>query len=171
MVCGLPFPRWLQVRDDTSLSCAQRKLYSGCYRCSSPLPHKLSPPSFEPAKRPASGRFCASGLGFAIRNDMRNLSPNGRLSPKLGGWPIYSTSFFISLLNILVSFRNRKIGIPFACLWLVELANRLTRPQPVSPLGLSKCGNRFELPNWKSSGCHLPRCLRRCLRRMRRGIN
>ena len=171
MVCGLPFPRWLQVRDDTSLSCAQRKLYSGCYRCSSPLPHKLSPPSFEPAKRPASGRFCASGLGFAIRNDMRNLSPNGRLSPKLGGWPIYSTSFFISLLNILVSFRNRKIGIPFACLWLVELANRLTRPQPVSPLGLSKCGNRFELPNWKSSGCHLPRCLRRCLRRMRREIN
>jgi hypothetical protein len=33
-------------------------------------------------------------LGVRERNDTVNLSPNADLSPKLGAWPIYSTSFF-----------------------------------------------------------------------------
>jgi hypothetical protein len=66
---------------------------------SSRFPSKASPPNFEPVKRPGSGQFCGLGLGFLLRNDTRNLSPNGPLSPDLGGWPIYSTSFFLSIFN------------------------------------------------------------------------
>jgi hypothetical protein len=40
-------------------------------------------------------------------------SLKANLSPKLGTWPIYSTSFFAT--GGLASFANRKVGIPFAC--------------------------------------------------------
>src|ERR1700712_632057 len=45
-------------RHDDVLSCPQRMFAPGTYRCSSPLPHKHSPPDLEPLKRPAFGRFC-----------------------------------------------------------------------------------------------------------------
>ena len=87
-------------RDDGGPAYAQRSLDPSSYRCSSPLPHKNSPPDLEPLKRPASGRFCRSGLGLITRNDTGKLSLNGLLSPELEGWPIYSTSFFGSVFNV-----------------------------------------------------------------------
>jgi hypothetical protein len=77
----------------------QRMLDPSTYRCSSPSSAKHSPSNFHLVKRPASGRFCGLGLGFVDRNDTGNLSLNARLSPKLGGWPIYSTSFFLSVIS------------------------------------------------------------------------
>jgi hypothetical protein len=41
-----------------------------------------------------------SGLEFVNRNDTENLSVSAGLSPKLGGWPIYSTSFLPSIFNV-----------------------------------------------------------------------
>jgi hypothetical protein len=38
------------------------------------------------------------------RNDQPIFSPTGVLSPKLGAWPIYSTSFFPNNFNDLTSF-------------------------------------------------------------------
>jgi hypothetical protein len=54
-------------------------------------------------------------LGVRGRIVTANWSPNGLFSPKLGTWPIYSTSFFASDFSSLVSFPNRKVGIPFPC--------------------------------------------------------
>jgi hypothetical protein len=73
---------------------AQRMLDPSTYRCSSPLRTKLSPPFSGPRKSPTAAGFWASGLGVRERNDTVNLSPNADFSPKLGAWPIYSTSFF-----------------------------------------------------------------------------
>jgi len=64
-----------------------------------PSPAKRSPQNFRPLNRPGSGRICASGLGFFNQNDTENLAPDARLSPKLGGWPIYSASFVMSNFN------------------------------------------------------------------------
>ena len=89
---------------------------SNPFPCSSPLRTKLSPPFSGPQKSPTAAGICASGLGVRERNDTVNCSPNADLSPKLGAWPIYSTSFFGSKFNILTSFLRRKVGIPFACL-------------------------------------------------------
>jgi hypothetical protein len=75
---------------------------------------KHSPSNFGPRKRLGSGRFCASGLGFVDRNDTENLSLNGRLSPELGGWPIYSTSFFLSIFNVIKFTRSREVAVPCA---------------------------------------------------------
>ena len=61
---------------------------------SSPLRTKLSPPFSGPPKSPTAAGIRASGLGVRERNDTVNRSPNADLSPKLGAWPIYSTSFF-----------------------------------------------------------------------------
>jgi hypothetical protein len=72
----------------------QRKLDPGCYRCSSVPPAELSPPFPGPLKSPTVAAFRAPGLGVRGRNERPILSPNGDLSPKLGAWPIYSTSFF-----------------------------------------------------------------------------
>ena len=81
-----------------SCTCApgagQRMLDPGTYRCSSPLRTKLSPPFSGPPKSPTAAGIRASGLGVRERNDTANCSPNGNFSPKLGAWPIYSTSFF-----------------------------------------------------------------------------
>jgi hypothetical protein len=65
----------------------QRMLDPSSYRCSSlPLPNP-SPSRSEGLKKPGSGRFYGSGLGFASRNDTEFLSLNGALSPELEGWP------------------------------------------------------------------------------------
>ena len=76
---------------------------------------KLSPRFSDPLKSPTAAGFCASGLGVRDRNERPNLSPTGDLSPKLGGWPIYSTSFFGCDFSRLSSFRIGNIGISFAC--------------------------------------------------------
>jgi hypothetical protein len=81
---------------------------------SSHLPHKLSPPDLEPTERPASGRFCGSGLGLITRNDTGNLSQNGVLSPELGGWPIYSTSFSSFVINGMTKWLAREVRNLFA---------------------------------------------------------
>ena len=59
--------------------------------------------------------FARQAWEFESRNERPNLSPIGDFSPKLGAWPIYSTSFSGSHFSALVSFVNRKVGIPFAC--------------------------------------------------------
>jgi hypothetical protein len=82
---------------------------------SSPLPAKHSPPRSRPSKTPASRRFCGSSLGFQIRNDTENLSPNAVLSPELGGWPIYSTSFLSFIINVVANRPAREVRNPFAC--------------------------------------------------------
>ena len=94
----------------------QRMLDPGSFPCSSRLRSKLSPPFSGPPKSPIAAGIRASGLGVRERNDTVNSSPNTAFSPKLGAWPIHSTSFFGSKFNILISFLGRKIGIPFACL-------------------------------------------------------
>jgi hypothetical protein len=85
----------------------------------------------EPLDKPNCRRLLRVWLGVRERNDALNVSPNGVLSPALGGCPIYSTSFFGSHFRGLVSLAIRKVGIPFACCcrrW--SIANRLTRSQP-----------------------------------------
>ena len=67
---------------------------SNPFPCSSPLQTKLSPPFSGPPKSPTAAGIRASGLGVRERNDTVSRSPNADLSPKLGAWPIYSTSFF-----------------------------------------------------------------------------
>jgi hypothetical protein len=54
---------YVQARHDGVSSATQRIFVPSSYRCSSPSPAKQSPPNFGPRKRPASGRFCALGLG------------------------------------------------------------------------------------------------------------
>jgi hypothetical protein len=76
---------------------------------------KLSPPPSRPLKSPTAAGFCATGSGVRSRNDRPDFSPVGEFSPKLGAWPIYSTSFFGCYFKALASFANRKVGIPFAC--------------------------------------------------------
>ena len=93
---------------------AQRMFVPGSYRCSSSSPANHSPPKFEPLKWSGSRRFCASGLGFQNRNDTKNLSPNGGLSPELGGCPIYSTSFLSFAINVLAKWSTREVRNPFA---------------------------------------------------------
>jgi hypothetical protein len=75
---------------------------------------KLSPPFPGPQKSPIAAGIRASGLGVRSRNERPNLCPKAHFSPKLGAWPIYSTSFFGSQFNSLVSLASRKVGIPFA---------------------------------------------------------
>src|SRR3954467_4490752 len=84
------------------------------YCFSRQLSPKISPPIFEPRKRPRSGRFWELGLGFSIRNDTENLSLNGWLSPKLGSRRIYSTSFFCPLLSSLAIYRSTEVRYSFA---------------------------------------------------------
>jgi hypothetical protein len=83
--------------------------------CSSRHRPKHSPPFSGALKRPTTAGFCASGLCVRDRNERPNLSPTGDLSPKLGAWPIYSTSFFASSFSGLTSLTRRNVGIPFAC--------------------------------------------------------
>jgi hypothetical protein len=61
---------------------------------SSPRWTKLSPPFPEPPRSRTAAGYCWRGLGVRYRNDTANFSPNADLSPRLGAWPIYSTSFF-----------------------------------------------------------------------------
>jgi hypothetical protein len=75
----------------------------GSYRCSSPLPYKLSPPFPGPRKSPTAAGFRVTGLGVRERNVTANCSPKGIFSPKLGACPIYSTSFFLSFFSSLLS--------------------------------------------------------------------
>jgi hypothetical protein len=84
-------------------SLGQRRLDPGSFPCSSPLQTKLSPPFSGPQKSPTAAGIRASGLGVRERNDTANLSPNANLSPKLGAWPFYSTSFFSSVFSSLAS--------------------------------------------------------------------
>ena len=83
---------WSEVQ--VELPPKQRMLDPGCFPCSSPLRTKLSAPFLGPQKSPTAAGIRASGLGVRERNDKVNLSPDADLSPKLGAWPIYSTSFF-----------------------------------------------------------------------------
>ena len=67
------------------------------------------------------------------RNDTVNRSPNAVLSPKLGAWPVYSTSFFVRYFRRVASLTNRKVGIPFAC---CSRGRGLETPDPTP----SRCG-------------------------------
>ena len=99
---------------------------------------KLSPPFSGPRKSPTAASIRALGLGVRRRNVPAKCSPNGLFSPKLGAWPIYSTSFLCSRFNILHSFPVRKIGISFAyssSRWIgkpVEMTPSHSRENPVS---------------------------------------
>jgi hypothetical protein len=53
-------------------------------------------------------------LGFQIRNDTEILSPDGVLSPELEGWPIYSTSFLLFVINGLAKWPAREVRNLFA---------------------------------------------------------
>jgi hypothetical protein len=120
---GLPsrhFGSFCTHRHDDVLSGRQRMFVPGCFPCSSLSPAKHSPSNFEPWKTPASGRFCRLGLGFFSRNDTRNLSLNGRLSPKLGGWPIYSTSFLSCANNVVANRPGREVRNPSAPAWAFQ---------------------------------------------------
>jgi hypothetical protein len=92
----------------------QRMLDPSSFPCSSLLQPKLSPPLSGPLNSPTAAGFSAAGFGVRSRNNRPILSPIGEFSPKLGAWPIYSTSFFGSHFSALASFANRKVGIPFA---------------------------------------------------------
>jgi hypothetical protein len=74
----------------------------GSFPCSSLLQPKFSPPYRGPLKGPTAAGSCATGLGVRSRNERAILAPIGEFSPKLGTWPTYSTSSFISLFNRLV---------------------------------------------------------------------
>ena len=58
-------------------------------------------------------RFAHRAWGVRSRNDTPDRSPNSVFSPKLGAWPIYSTSFFGNQFSALASFSNQNVGIPF----------------------------------------------------------
>jgi hypothetical protein len=95
---------------------SQRTLDPGSFPCSGRLHSKHYPPFSGPRKSPTAAGIRATGLGFGERNVPLDCSPNADLSPELGAWPIYSTSFFASGFSGLASFATRKVGIPFACL-------------------------------------------------------
>jgi len=78
-------------------------------------PYKISPPFSGLRKSPTAAGIRAAGLGVHCQNVTANLSPNAGFSPKLGAWPIHSTSFFVQFIRDLASFTNRKVGIPIAC--------------------------------------------------------
>jgi hypothetical protein len=69
---------------------------------------------FRTAKSPTVASIRALSLAVRYRNVPAKRSPNGLFSPKLGAWPIYSTSFYGRRFSGLASFLNRKAGIPFA---------------------------------------------------------
>ena len=153
----------------------QRMLAPGCYRCSSPLRTKLSPPFPGPPKSPTAAGIRLSGLGVRERNDTVNLSPNADLSPKLGAWPIYSTSFFGRDSRRLVLLWNRKVGIPFAYLFLGWTSPtsliQPPLPRPVMPRSISASNtpawaamlqaiSHAEAPTWPGAAgwCRSRRC-------------
>jgi hypothetical protein len=101
----------------------------GSFPCSRYLPYKLSPPNSGPRKSPTAAGLRGTGLGVRKRNVTVILSPNADLSPKLGAWPIYSTSFFGRDCRRLVLLGSRKVGIPLPpCSPARDTANPLTRP-------------------------------------------
>jgi hypothetical protein len=80
---------------------------------------------FRTAKSPTAAGIPVTGLGFGERNVPQDRSPKADLSPELGAWPIYSTSFFLCGFSGLSSLANRKVRIPFACRiprWLLPTA-------------------------------------------------
>jgi hypothetical protein len=93
---------------------AQRRLDPGSFPCSSRHSPKLSPPFSGPRNSPTAASIRAFGLGVRLQNVPEKRSPNGLFSPKLGAWPIYSTSFFDISFSGLASFVSRKVGVPFA---------------------------------------------------------
>ena len=137
-------PLRLAVREELLLADSTTKLLKARAKCnpakvgvegsnpfarSSRLPAKHSPPILRPRKSPTAAVIRATGLGVRFRNDSENLSLNGVLSPKLGAWPIYSTSFSDSYFSHLASFRARKIGIPSVSIFASQLS-RIARIGP-----------------------------------------
>ena len=80
----------------------------GSFPCSSRLRSKLSPLSSGLRKSPTAAGICATGLGFGERNVPQNRSPNAYLSPELGAWPIYSTSFFVNRISSVTIYKPLK---------------------------------------------------------------
>ena len=71
---------------------------------------------FRAAEKPNCRRHSRVRLGGSMPERYGQISLRmAILSPKLGAWPIYSTSFFGGRFSGLASFLSRKVGIPFAC--------------------------------------------------------
>jgi hypothetical protein len=86
------------------------------------FPFLLQSPSIEPlsamSQTAQQGQvppgFRGAGLILRGRNERRNLSPRGGLSPELGTARIQSTSFFLSWFRRLDFRFPQQVGIPFA---------------------------------------------------------
>jgi len=111
----------------------------GCYRRSSLRPPNLSPPIRCPPKWPASGRVCRYGLGFLHRNKRPILSPKPAFSPKLGAWPIYSTSFLAVISGIWCRCDYGRSAFPSGgCAYSIWDTEPILRPQAM--LGVYQTG-------------------------------
>jgi hypothetical protein len=84
------------------------------YRCSSPSPAKHSPPNSGPLKRPASGRFCASGLGARKPERYGNsLSEHLSLSEAWGLADLLY-KFLLSVFNVNRFTNGREVAVSYA---------------------------------------------------------
>ena len=139
------------------------------YRCSSLPPHKLSPSDFRPRKAQVRGGFARWAWGSASGMIPETSLCTSVSLRSLGVGRFTLQAFLCWLLGILLWFRDRKIGIPFACLRPPWNLRTLDKSSTCPAKKLSKYPNRFELPHQQCAASPRFEGLRHCSDASRRG--